>query len=339
DDVDEAAALDWRHLYLKVYRLPEEGGAKLGDVDLAPGDLLEVAGPAPTEAPVRTWNGRAGRGKRVSDGGEGTFAGRDFLRRGGGLVAPYDAFPSKYVELKQKLLDGEVVDLWGEELVGRCGEPIVFVGEWQGAEKLHFELFSSALIPMKTSAPPSEPGGEPTWTAKEQVDVDTGDDRAAFLDRATFLDQFFADVETKANEAAGFDGEEQALQLRDRILGDTTTKEDGATIKEGEIQAFFQDPANSLLPVFRNLVVRHLSEWGTKCQWENLAEAAQYLGQWLERPLQSLGEATARYAWWSDGFGEEAGLPSDQVCHFYHPITFLRWLEHERQLELPSGQG
>ncbi len=334
EDVDEAADLDWRGLYLKVFRLPAEG-YKLGDADLAPGDLLEVAGPAVTEGQWRTWNGRAGQVKRVRDGAEGVLDAGD-LQDKGGLVAPYDAFPTKHVELKEKLLKGEVVDLWAEELVVRCGEPIGVVGEAHGEEKLHVELFSADLIPMKVETP-GEDGAEPTWTAKEAADVDTAGDVQVFRDRAGFLEQFFTAVEEKANEAAGLDGEQQALRIRDRMTGDTVNAEDGAVLKESELQAFFNDAGNSLLPVFRNLVVRHLSEWGSKAEWESYGDAKEFYGDWLEQALSEVGKKHARYVWWTDGFGEEAGLPSDQVAHYYHPITFLRWLEHERLQELPKG--
>lgn len=337
DDVDEAANLDWRGLYLKIYRLPQQGPVKLGEAELAAGDILQVAEAAVSEAQWRTWGGRPGTVKRVSDGAEGSFHALDFLKKGG-LVAPYDAYPLKYTELKEKLLAGEVVDLWAEEIVVRCGEPIGVVGEFGGAERLHFELFSSALIPMKVVAP-GEGEGEPTWAAKEAVDVDTGDDRRPFLDRATFLNTFFEAVESKGNEAAGYDGESQALRVRERILGDTVNAQDGSILKESELQAFFQDKDNSLLPLFRNLITRHLSEWGSKVKWEDFGEAKEFYGEWLESALAERGRRYAKYAWWTDGFGEDAGLPSDQVVHYYHPITFLRWLEHERVQEVPAGAG
>lgn len=334
-DKQEAEDLDWRYLYLKVYRTPPKKTVNLGDKPLAAGDILEVAQEGVTEAQWKTYHGlQAGPVKRVKDGAEGSFDGKKF-NEDGGLVAPLDAYPFKFIEAKKKLREGEVVDLWKEEIIVRCGEPIGQTGEWHGQKRLHVELFSKDLIPMKVSRRGSD--GAITWAAKEAVDCDTAADNKCYYDRKAFLEKLFTDLEGKINEEEGLDGEERTVGLVERMLGSSTASGDKAILKESELQAFFNDGTNSLLPFFRNLVVRHLSEWGTKVQWENLHQAKDSLGKPLELPLRKTGEQAAKYAWWTDGFGEEAGLPADQVAHYYHPITFLLWLDHERQLEVPKG--
>lgn len=333
---DEAASLDWQKLYLKVWKAPS-GGHALGDAPLEAGDLLEVAPLDLSEGQWRTAHGMApGPVKRVSDGAEGTID-PAAINADGGLIAPYDAFPSQFSEVKEKLLEGEVVDLWEHELVVRCGEPIGHLGTWQGAARLHFEIFSESLIPVEVLDLAADPKADPSYVAKAKVDYDSGADAECFFDRASFLEQAFAAIETATNETLGYDGEEQAIRLRDRIVGETTSAEDRELIREQELQRFFNQPRNSLAPVFRNLVVRHLSEWGTKVGWEGLRKAAQHLGEPLGDRLEALGKQSAGYAWWSEGLGQEAGLPQDQVAHFYHPVTFLAWIERARQAEVPKG--
>lgn len=332
---DEAAALDWTKLYLKVWKAPSAGHA-LGESALEAGDILEVGDLDLTEAQWRTANGlAAGSVKRVSDGAEGVID-PAAINADGGLIAPYDAFPTQFTELKEQLLKGEVVDLWEHELIVRCGEAIGHVGTWQGSERLHFELFSSTLIPLEVLDLAAD-GPEPSYVAKAAVDYDSGADAGCFFDRATFLNEFFEGLESATNEALGYDGEENAIRLRDRIVGETTSVEDRDLIREEEIQRFFNQPRNSLAPIFRNLVVRHLSEWGTKVQWETLRKASEHLGEPLADRLEALGKESAKYSWWSDGLCSEAGLPGDQVAHFYHPITFLAWIERSRQAEVKKG--
>ena len=334
--VDEAAGLDWAKLYLKVWRAPTDGDHTLDGAALETGDLLEVGDLDLTEAQWRTAHGiSGGPAKRVSDGATGTID-PAAINADGGLIAPYDAFPSKFTELKEKLLDGEVVDLWEEELIVRCGEPIGHVGTWQGSARLHFEIFSSDMIPMKVLSPGAN-GAEPAMKAKEKVDYDSGAERDCYFDRGTFLSDFFAAIEKTTNEALGYDGEETALRIRDRIVGDTASAEDRDLVREQELQRFFNQPRNSLAPVFRNLIVRHLSEWGSKVKWETLRKASKSLGEPLADRLEELGKQAAKYAWWDEGLGKDAGLPSGQVAHFYHPITFLAWLEHERLEEVAKG--
>ena len=120
-------------------------------------------------------------------------------------------------------------------------------------------------------------------------------------------------------------------------MGDTASAEDRDLLREQELQRFFNQPRNSLAPVFRHLVVRHLSEWGTQVKWETLRKASASLGEPVADRLEALGKQAAKYSWWDDKVGQEAGLPSDQVAHFYHPITFLAWLERERLAEVAKG--
>lgn len=334
---DEAAGLDWQKLYLKVWRAPSGGGHALGDAPLEDGDLLEVAPLDLNEDHWRCAHGlEAGAVKRVSDGAEGTID-PAAINASGGLIAPYDAYPSQFSELKEQLLKGEVVDLWEHELIVRCGEPIGHLGTWQGAPRLQFEIFSEALIPLEVQDLAADPKEGPKYVAKERVDYDSGSDAECFFDRATFLEDAFEAIEDATNEALGYDGEERAIRLRDRVVGETTSAEDRSLIREQELQRFFNHPRNSLAPVFRNLVVRHLSEWGTKVGWEGLRKAAAHLGEPLGDRLEALGKQSAAYAWWSEGLGQEAGLPQDQVAHFYHPVTFLAWIERARQEEVPKG--
>lgn len=334
---DEAASLDWQKLYLKVHKAPSGGGHALGDAPLEDGDLLEVGPLDLSEEQWRTAHGLvAGPVKRVSDGAEGTLD-PAAVNAAGGLIAPYDAYPTQFTELKEQLLEGEVVDLWEHELIVRCGEPIGHLGTWQGEARLHFEIFSEALIPLEVLDLAADPKEGPSYVAKDKVDYDSGADAECFFDRATFLEDAFAAIETTTNEALGYDGEEKAIRLRDRVVGETTSAEDRSLIREQELQRFFNQPRNSLAPVFRNLVVRHLSEWGTKVGWEGLRKASQHLGEPLGDRLEALGKQSAVYAWWSEGLGQEAGLPQDQVAHFYHPVTFLAWIERARQEEVPKG--
>jgi hypothetical protein len=334
---DEAASLEWQKLYLKVWKAPSGGDHALGDAPLEAGDLLEVGPLDLSEDQWRTAHGlAAGSVKRVSDGAEGTID-PAAINADGGLIAPYDAFPTQFTEVKEKLLAGEVVDLWEHELIVRCGEPIGHLGTWHGEARLQFEIFSEALIPVEVLDLAADPQGEPSYVAKAKVDYDSGDDAECFFDRAKFLEEAFEAIEATTNETLGYDGEEKAIRLRDRVVGETTSVEDRSLIREQELQRFFNQPRNSLAPVFRNLVVRHLSEWGTKVGWESLRKAAEHLGEPLGDRLEALGKQSAGYAWWGEGLGQEAGLPQDQVAHFYHPVTFLAWLERARQAEVPKG--
>ncbi|MGE0711086.1 MAG: hypothetical protein AB7N76_06955 [Planctomycetota bacterium] len=335
--------LDWHKLYLEVTGLPE-GGFKLGAKEdgtggsaLQLGDFLEVAGPEVSELQWQLYNGnKHGEVKLVRDGTTGDLDPEDFLRLGGALM-PVDAFPVRYVELKKKLLAGEVVDLWEEKLVVRAGEPLGQVGQWHTARRLHVEVFSKDLIPVKVAGKKGA-DGQPEMSEKKAVDLDTAADPSGLHKRISFLEKFFEEVEKKGNEADGLDGKDLGLRVRERMLRDVISEDDGKVLLESEVQAFFNDPDNSLLPLFRNLVVRHVSEWGTKAVWDQkLGDAATELGDPLKAKLDAVGKLGARYAWWTDGFAKDSGLPQDQVAHYYHPITFLRWLEHERLGELAKG--
>ena len=342
--------LSWDSLYLRVvrppatdYRLgpePEEGAEPDPEAGtlLETGDVLEVAGPAVNELQWQIYNGnKAGEVKLLRDGSSGFLDPVAFLERGG-VLEPIDAYPLRHAELKEKLLAGEVVDLSELELVVRCGETVGQVGLWNEARRLHVEVFSAELLPLEVQSGRDEQG-QPSWSTKDQVDVDGGSDTAGFLDRPAFLDSFFEALESRANEAFGLDGQDHAVRVRERMLRDAIAKEDAQVVLESEVQGFFQDPSNSLLPLFRGLVVRHLSEWGSKVGWARLKEAQEQLGEPLAERLEALGEALEEYVWWSEGFAPEAGLPSDQVAHYYHPVTFWRWLEKLRVEELAAGQG
>ncbi|HBP16538.1 MAG TPA: hypothetical protein DEA08_01930 [Planctomycetes bacterium] len=343
-DQEKYKDLDWKKLYLEVTQVPQ--GFKLGadeegqgGTELAVGDFLEVAGPEVDELQWQLYNGRkGGEVKLVRDGTTAELHPEDFLALGGGLM-PVDAHPLRYVELKKKLSEGEVVDLWEEKLLVRAGETIGLAGTWHSSARVQVEVFSKDFIPLKLAGAPDATTGEPTMTAKDKVDVDTATDAKVFSDRYAFQEAFFDAVEQRGNEQDGLDGEDLGLRVRQRMLRDVISVDDEPVLLEGEVQAFFNDPDNSLLPLFRNLVVRHLSEWGSKVQWDKLKDAKEQLGDPLEDRLEAIGTLGARYAWWDQGFGEDAGLPADQVAHFYHPITFLRWLEYERQQELAKGQA
>jgi hypothetical protein len=340
-DVERTQDLDPDKLYLEVTGVPETE-YPLGEdgPPLEVGDFLEVAGAEVNELQWQVFNGnKSGPAKRASDGAQAEeFSPSHFLAAGGSMM-PFDAYSLRFKDIKRKLLEGEVVDLWDEKIVIRCGEPIADAGLWHANERLHVEVFSQDLIPIKIAGAVDASTGEATMTAKAAVDCDTAGDATVFYDRLAFQDKFFEDVETKGNEADGFDGEELALRVRKRMLANTVAEDDCSVLLEGEIQAFFNNPTNTLLPLFRNLVVRHLSEWGTKVKWEDLSKAKAALGEPLEGALETVGKQGARYAWWSEGLCKDAGLPSDQVAHFYHPVTFLRWLEYERRQELEKGQA
>ena len=342
--------LSWDSLYLRVVRPPtsdyrlapepkegEEPDPEAGTL-LREGDLLEVAGPAVNEVQWQIYNGnKAGEVKLLRDGSSGFLDPAAFLERGG-ILEPVDAYPLRHAELKERLLAGEVVDLSELEIVVRCGEVVGQVGLWNGARRLHVEVFSADLLPLEVISGRDDQG-QPSWTTKAQPDADGGSEATGFLDRPAFLDAFFEAIEERANEAFGLDGQDQAVRVRERMLRDAIAKEDAQVVLEGEVQAFFQDPTNSLLPLFRSLVVRHLSEWGSKVQWSRLEEARAQLGEPLAERLKALGEALEEYVWWSEGFAKDAGLPSDQIAHYYHPVTFWRWIEKLRVEELAAGQG
>jgi hypothetical protein len=291
----EATKLDYKKLYLRA-----TAPGKLGkDVDLAPGDFIEL-----TDDQLALWYGLQGTAKEVTKvgGGKGSIDLDALAAR----IEPYDPFPVWFTEEKDQLDNGKVVDLWDKGIVVRAGEPIGIVGKLGDKELIHFEIFSKDVIPKD-------------WPKKIE-----SHDASLLFDRQKFCKEFFKMLEQAAPELKS---------VPEHMVDDTARRGEGVIQRE-EVIHFFNTCDTKAL---RDVAAIFPSEWGDSVKWDKLAEQGKEAFGYMKDELEKFGNKFAPYVWWNrDIKGLDDGVSKDAVVH-YNPIRFLQWIDELRSKEAASG--
>ena len=147
------------------------------------------------------------------------------------------------------------------------------------------------------------------------------------LDRPKLEKLFFEKLEPLLPEKAKASPDGKGPTFRDYLVNQPVQK-DANQIHRDEIREFFA--SSPLRSVLRSLVVRFPSEWGDSVPWSTIDSSPNWAHL---RPAQKewVKAEAKRLAWWTSGFLSKEGLPDDQVVHHYHPVTFLSWLDGERE--------
>lgn len=306
---DEGRKGDAEDGSLIFFKSEDTSSKKLGT--FAKGDVVEILWPL-------QYNGWA-KVKAL----DGDLAGQEGWIHAAGRVerVATHLLDEKLKDARKKLFDGEVVDFskLEQKIVVRVGELVGHVGSVGGEKAIHFAIFSKDMIEVNFAADHAADG------KKTKPDIEDTDANL-YMDRSKFEKRFF-DLFHASDEGGGGDSSKGAPPQKHFMIKGSTRKDDDQLLGD-EVRQFFAK--NPLRKNMRTMVTRHHSEWGDQVDWSQLQSQPQW--QHLDATKkQHYKDESKKLVWWTSGLGKDADLPDDQICHHYHPIEFLKWLDFERE--------